>query len=317
MNDEAIREMIAKLSALLVDKRCEPTTTGATFGELAEKYLERAAELGQDSVSARSRLAALTAFFDCWPVDLIDASAWAAYKAARRGGCSEGGHYAVSTSNTELALCKTVCALAVEAGTIAKNPFAKIKPERGANRRRETVSEAELARILDAIDAPWFRAYVLLLADTGMRRTEGLRVRWSDVERGHAHVAREDSKGKVARSVKLTDRARDALLALGRPAGAEFVFQSRRRGCETISTPRLATMFRDACQRAGVQFPGGKYPVLHHLRHSFASRASRGGAPLLSISAALGHSNIATTSIYLHAGQSDIDGAVLAAARAA
>jgi integrase len=261
MDDAAIGEMISKLTALLSANKCEEPATGPTFGELAGKYLERAHVLGQDSASLRSRLATLGAFFGVWPLDLIDSVAWAGFKAARRAWCSEHGGYTVSTANVELAMCKTICAMAVEAGSITRNPFAGVKPERGANRRRETLTEAELGRILEAIDVPWFRAYILLLADTGMRRTEGLKVRWTDVERGYAVVQREDSKGKVARTIKLTPRARDALLALGRPAGAEFVFASRCRGCEVLSTPRLAVMFRDAVKRAGVVFANGKLPT--------------------------------------------------------
>lgn len=39
----------------------------------------------------------------------------------------------------------------------------------------------------------------------------------------------------------------------------------------------------------------------HYLRHSFATQSLKAGCPIVDVSKALGHSSIATTSIYLHA----------------
>jgi len=45
----------------------------------------------------------------------------------------------------------------------------------------------------------------------------------------------------------------------------------------------------------------------HLLRHAFATRMNRDGAPLFTVQAALNHKNIATTSRYVHASASDVE----------
>jgi integrase len=45
----------------------------------------------------------------------------------------------------------------------------------------------------------------------------------------------------------------------------------------------------------------------HLLRHAFATRMNRDGAPLFTVQAALGHKNIATTQRYVHASAGDVE----------
>lgn len=45
----------------------------------------------------------------------------------------------------------------------------------------------------------------------------------------------------------------------------------------------------------------------HLLRHAFATRMNRDGAPLFTVQAALNHKNIATTARYVHASASDVE----------
>lgn len=45
----------------------------------------------------------------------------------------------------------------------------------------------------------------------------------------------------------------------------------------------------------------------HLLRHAFASRMNRDGAPIFTVQAALGHKNVATTQRYVHASMTDVE----------
>lgn len=63
-----------------------------------------------------------------------------------------------------------------------------------------------------------------------------------------------------------------------------------------ISHRALQIAFKKAVARAGIK----KDLHFHSLRHSYASNMLRGGANLKQVQQLLGHSNISTTSVYLH-----------------
>ena len=63
----------------------------------------------------------------------------------------------------------------------------------------------------------------------------------------------------------------------------------------TISQRYLLTTLARATERAG------KHLTFHGLRHTFASESLRGGVGLRELQAVMGHSDIETTEIYLHA----------------
>ena len=64
--------------------------------------------------------------------------------------------------------------------------------------------------------------------------------------------------------------------------------------------PRLGQkLFYTAVRRAGLPRKGG----IHSLRHSFATHLLEGGVEITVVQRLLGHSSLATTSIYLHVRQ--------------
>lgn len=64
----------------------------------------------------------------------------------------------------------------------------------------------------------------------------------------------------------------------------------------------LRRLVRRVGEAAGIE---GLHP--HLLRHAFATRMNRDGAPLFTIQAALNHKNIATTQRYVHASAADVE----------
>jgi site-specific recombinase XerD len=65
---------------------------------------------------------------------------------------------------------------------------------------------------------------------------------------------------------------------------------------------RLRALVRQVGEVAGI---AKVHP--HLLRHAFATRMNRDGAPLFTVQAALNHKNIATTARYVHASASDVE----------
>ena len=77
---------------------------------------------------------------------------------------------------------------------------------------------------------------------------------------------------------------------------AEYVFESDRKNHEPYDYTWARKRQKELCRRGEVE-----YFTLHSWRHFYASRLASMGYDLVRIQALLGHENIRTTSIYLHA----------------
>ncbi len=158
-----------------------------------------------------------------------------------------------------------------------------------------------LLRVPEKSDAIGARNYAILVTFlfTGMRLSEltGLNLDDLDFEAGAIRVR---GKGSKERLIPPHQAVSDGLLAYirnHRPSTAERpepVFLSRKR---TRMTSRMAGwVVRKAVQQAGLS----QRTTPHKLRHTFATQLLHRGANLLEIKELLGHSELATTSIYTH-----------------
>jgi integrase len=162
-------------------------------------------------------------------------------------------------------------------------------------------SPAELAE--DAQDAELVR----LAAYAGLRLGELLALRWRDVDfAGHAlTVSRAISSGSESstksgrvRRVPLPDQAAAALERLSKRA--DYTAPGERVFCSvfgrTLDGSALRRRFKRARDAAALR------PLrFHDLRHTYGSLLAAGGVDLVTIQAAMGHSDLSTTSRYLHA----------------
>lgn len=137
----------------------------------------------------------------------------------------------------------------------------------------------------------------------GLRGDELCRLTW-----GGCHD-REDGQGQLSIHGKGA-KDREVLvpaplwgdLSASRPAGvtrATPVFRSGRGG--RMTTRRLRQIVAKAGEDAGLAAPISP----HWLRHAFATHALRAGCPIVDVQATLGHANLRTTSIYVHASPDD------------
>ena len=133
-------------------------------------------------------------------------------------------------------------------------------------------------------------AAIRLLALTGCRRDEILKLRWDDVDRTAGELRLLDAK-TGPRMVPLTTPVREVLDAVPRRPGVPWVFAGRQGG-------RLSNLYQywePVRARAGLDDVR-----LHDLRHSYASRALALGESLSAIGKLLGHVKLATTARYAH-----------------
>jgi integrase len=150
-----------------------------------------------------------------------------------------------------------------------------------------------------------------LLACTGLRVSEAIRLRFEDVTPDGLVI--RDSKFRKSRLVPLHETAQAGLeryLTHRRPYAPfdDHVFVSLRR--KPLLLGDVETAFRTAARNIGLlREPGRPRPTPHSLRHTFAVRAletcpdgrDRITKHMLALSAYLGHSNVTDTYWYLEA----------------
>lgn len=149
---------------------------------------------------------------------------------------------------------------------------------------------------------------VRVAAYTGLRLGELRELRWRDInwERSaitvsrslSAGVEREGTKSRRNRAFGLPQQAADALRRLSQRA--RFTGPDHLVFCSPIGRRIDDAALRKRYKKA--QAAAGVAPIrLHDLRHSFGSLLAAGGVDLVNIQSAMGHSQIETTMIYMHA----------------
>lgn len=149
---------------------------------------------------------------------------------------------------------------------------------------------------------------VRVSAYTGLRLGQLLALRWSDIDWSGSALTVSKSfsaghettpkSGKVRR-VPLPDQAMAALEQLSRrgdfTAPAEYVFCNVVTG-RPLDGSALRRRYKEAQAAAGVHALRW-----HDLRHTYGSLLAASGEELVTIKAMMGHANISTTEVYLHA----------------
>ena len=142
------------------------------------------------------------------------------------------------------------------------------------------------------------RTMLMTTYAAGLRVSEVVRLRPEHIlsERGQIRI--EEGKGNKQRYTVLSPRLLEQLRGyyrVYRPAGG-WMFPSGFWPDRHLTTCSAMLAFDRAVKLAGLSHNGG----IHSLRHSFATHLLEAGVPLPVIQRLLGHSNLATTSRYLH-----------------
>lgn len=135
-----------------------------------------------------------------------------------------------------------------------------------------------------------------VLYGAGLRVSEVVSLRLSDIDSGRGQIAVRQAKGFKDRYVPLSPTLLGSLRdywKLYKPS--VFLFESAMTG-GPLSVRTVQAIFKKAKLASGL----GKKASAHTLRHSYATHLLEAGADLLTIKEQLGHSNISTTTVYLH-----------------
>lgn len=242
-----------------------------------------------------------------------------------------GTAISAKTINNSLIPLRTALEHAVEDGLIAKNPAAsergrrtriKVAPD---HREMDYLRLAEIPRYLDACTEE-YRPLAEVLIASGLRISEALELRWTDVDLDAAVFLVTSSRkrsrdgGEGSGSTK-GDRPRSVEFG---PRTAGLLRDLRARRSEHAEDLALAAVFEGLAGRALNRraISGGDHRTalrdaglrttlrLHDLRHTAAASWLAAGLPLIYVQRQLGHRSITTTErTYGHLEESFLRGA--------
>ncbi len=147
-----------------------------------------------------------------------------------------------------------------------------------------------------------------LLVFGGLRRAEILGLKWQDINLSSGWMMVRRAKGNKTRSVPLAaplEEALKQLRAVMRPRAEEFVLLDQKRRPISVSS-FYYNIFNRYVTLSGIS----RHVTPHSFRHSCATALVKNGESLPLVQEILGHSNITTTSMYIHVENRDLKAAV-------
>jgi integrase len=159
--------------------------------------------------------------------------------------------------------------------------------------KRTYLTEDEVERLMKAAPTPRDRAMILVAYTHGLRVSELVNLRWSQINFDTGRIAVKRLKGSDDGEHVLRGREVRALKALKRtqPIGSQFVFLSYQGA--PMTRQAFDKMLRAAGAKVGI-------PDMHAhlLRHGCGYRLVNMGLDTLSLAAYLGHANVQNTKRY-------------------
>ena len=234
-----------------------------------------------------------------------------------------GKPLAPKTIRHNLSLISDVFSYAVKMGVVSDNPCTKVTVPKAEQKEKKIYTVEEVTKFLNLLEneSLKYRVFFNIAVYSGFRRGELLGLEWKDIdfENNVISVRRTScytsKKGtytdttktrKSQRTIKFPQEIMNMLRAFKEEQDAEVL----RLGDKWVETDRLFVKWNglpmnngtpyfwlgEFCEKHDLPFYG-----IHQFRHWFASALVNEGVDIVSVSGALGHSTVSTTSnIYCH-----------------
>jgi len=203
------------------------------------------------------------------------------------------------TVNLEVQAVKRMLSLGVQWGLIDSSPIANVKPLRQRRKKFRRALTPKEAELLLQHSTPRFRPIWLCFLHTGLRKSELIELRWSDIDWNERLILvqakeRWEPKTGETRVIPITDELYAELKRLKCEADrakrrSPYVFTTK------LGTPyrwNLLKRFLATVRRAGIDPDGVD---LHALRYTFITDLIRNGANIKAVQELAGHKNIKVT----------------------
>ena len=234
-----------------------------------------------------------------------------------------GKPLAPKTVRHYLNLISDVYGYAIRMGVVSDNPCRNVTVPKDAPKEKKIYTVEEVTKFLNLLENETlkYRVFFNLLIFSGFRRGEILGLEWKDVDfennvisvhRTSCHTTKKGTYTDTTKTKKSqrTLKFPQAIMDMLRDFKEEQDAEALKLGDKWVETDRLFTKWNGEpeypempykwlkrfCEKNGLPFYG-----LHSYRHFFASVLVNEGVDIVSVSGALGHSTVSTTSnIYCH-----------------
>lgn len=199
--------------------------------------------------------------------------------------------YSVASANLSIYAARSLWRKLIDHGLAVDNPWQRVRLRRGRPKIHQRIlTESQVRALIDAAPTDIDRVYLRFLYVVGCRVEESVSVRWSDFRKddGGGIVVEITGKGGRTRWVRVPPNLWEALQPL------------RRLSKDRVFPWSTVTAWRKVKRAARLAGLADMDPSPHWLRHSHASHALDNGIPIHVVQHELGHTSLATTSVYVH-----------------
>ena len=234
-----------------------------------------------------------------------------------------GKPLAPKTIRHNLSLISDIFGYAIKMGVVSYNPCSRITIPKVEQKEKKIYTVEEVTKFLELLENEpiKYRAFFNLAVFSGFRRGELLGLEWKDVDFDSSVISVRRTSCYTAQKGIYTDTTKtrksqrsikfpNAIMELLKKFKLEQDGEARKLGSKWIDTDRLFVKWNgepmnnntpyfwlnEFCEKHGLPFYG-----IHSFRHLFASMLVNEGVDIVTVSGALGHSAVSTTSnIYCH-----------------
>ncbi len=300
----ALKVEATKRTRLLNSLQDIPHPTAVpTFAEFADQFLTWAKTNLADAtvVLHRVNIDRLKQFFRGKLINEIDRKSVEEFKVWRAGQNRKNakGKISGATLNRNLTTLKRIFNYADAMGLNVRNPVRHVPYFKETGRVRALTLE-EVDKYLSAAKGD-LKDFAVLALDTGARPMELLALHKNTVHLAEGSVSLPGTKNvKAKRDVPLTDAAKEVLERRIAASSNGYVLPVRRPKTKHREVEHITSLKKAHEGVIEDKFPDAPFTI-YTFRHTYGTRHSQAGTELPVLAELMGHANIQTTMIYVHA----------------
>ncbi len=181
---------------------------------------------------------------------------------------------------------------------ILKKEFSGIRIPKKENKLPEVLSKEEVSKLIDSTDNEKSRLIISLLYSSGLRVSELVNLKVSDLDFSENIGWVRRGKGNKDRLFTISEALVKKIQKYLKGKNNQFVFSENK----PLSCRNVQKIIKGSARRAEIN----RRITPHTLRHSFATHLLENGTDIRIIQVMLGHASLNTTQVYTHISKEQI-----------